>query len=141
MRLLSYINEKWVILPYTKKKIEILENPSKKEITKLLGVSGYGRFIADRQDVKVYIWNGYECIHQTVYNALEITGIVIFGGIRMIDGNWVMVEESGMSYYKTRSDIIKKLKRFTWANKYIDISYYIEELSDEISNLLRRNLT
>ena len=129
MRLQTYLNEEWIKLYPNKPKFEVLENPSTREITKLIGRNGEGRFIADRQDKILWLWDSEKGIHQTVYNALEIIGRVIFGEVKMINGKWTMYSSYDMeSIMKSRTyeEVIDMMKKFYWLKKYIDIDYYIE---------------
>jgi len=138
MRLQQYINEEWIKLYPNKPKFEVLKNPSKKEITNLLTKNGRGRFIADGLYKILWLWDSYNGIHQDVYNDLWRQNVKfgspsIDGEIKMLKGKWTMYRSDelfNVYYDKSPEEVEKRLKKFKWLEKYIDILYYINKVKE-----------
>ena len=65
-RLVNYLNEKWITLPYGDK-FEVLENPSTKEIRKLVDGDDI-RFTLHKSDL--YVWDADNGVHARVWIKL-----------------------------------------------------------------------
>lgn len=155
------LTEKWlqsVPSPFKDSNVDIYSNPSISDLIELKRqTTYYVRFIADRKNKTLYVWNGDSILHSQVAVHLglssRINGIPdgILLGTASIEGGKlvarysdelysmikdllaVKLEVHKSSYLKKRYDYLKNLdKDFKWVSRYLDLS--------EITNMISRNL-
>jgi len=135
-RLQKYLNELWVKNTYSRKKFEVLKNPSLKSMKSILSSTiDVVRFIADNTNKKLYVWNSNEAIHNDVWNNPQIkkgrdfdsaSCDEILYGIAASKGNkFIMYDSNGI---KTGIDIPTIIKKFKWVNKHIKIDKYLNSI-------------
>jgi hypothetical protein len=139
MRLKQYITELYM-KDRGKKSIEILENPSKKEVSDVIRNSKGDsvKFIAYKKDI--YLWDAYSSIlHDDVWvkqgRDLEddIADTIIFPGYAIWKGGKLVMNQVSVyledhlldwdneKVYTDRLDAFEK--KFKWLNTFIDTSF------------------
>jgi hypothetical protein len=143
-------------LPLTHKKgtFEVFENPTLKEL-RSADSTGLGiRFTADISTKTVYAWDLDAVIHSTVETELGLKNKgerVSYGWSNLLTGvaerkvgHYVMVHSDffySIMYYERSTDIELALEMlnqdWSWANKYIRITPYLEKIKETILEIKR----
>ena len=124
-RLQTYLTEKWVT--YGGKKFELLENPTTREITKMVGATGEVRWLAVNDTEKMWVWDANEMIHFDVWkkigniswdDALELPPAFFSGYANLKSGKWTLTE----SHQIRNLNMLRNLQeQYKWVEKYISI--------------------
>jgi len=142
MRLLKYLNEKWIHSFKDKSPIagretfvEVFENPSSKEFRdaansttwdKIRG--NFVRFFVDMKKKKVYIWHP-EAVHADTWKQIGdgrhvADETILAGSAKKVGGKWKMVDsDMGVRRNLLGFDI----EDWEWANKWINVTDYLED--------------
>jgi hypothetical protein len=148
MRLQKYLAERW-IHSYKDQRggikagqeifVEVFVNPTKGEFKDAAGSTTWDRirgqfvrFFADMKKKKVYIWHP-ESIHSAAWKQIGdgrsvADETILAGAAKLERGKWRMADsDSGVSrnLYKYRPE------DWEWANKWIDVTSYLEEWQEK----------
>lgn len=133
--------------------LKVFVNPNSDDLRELK--SKRIRFIADNKIKKVYVWNGYNAIHNSVVPKLgypEQVGFNLFCGEAVVGSSisylsdadfidYIVIKFEKLNLNQKEIDIVKfnLAQNWTWLDKYIDgCSDYMNKMKIKLDKKMNR---